>query len=56
VLADVAVVVAVVAVVAAAPFSPSVSPLAPGASLVVYLLALGTSLGVPTASARAYLP
>jgi hypothetical protein len=52
VLADVAVVV----VVAAVPFSPSVSPLAPGASLGVYPLALSSSPSVSAASALAYLP
>jgi hypothetical protein len=46
----------VVVAAAAALFSPGVSPLAPGASPIVYLLALGTSPGVPTASARAYPP
>ena len=38
------------------PFSPGVSPLALGASPVVYLLALGASPGVPAASTRAYPP
>jgi uncharacterized membrane protein HdeD (DUF308 family) len=47
VLADVAVVV---------PFSLGVSHLAPSASPGVYLLALGAFLGIPAASARAYLP
>jgi hypothetical protein len=46
----------VVVAAAAALFSPGVSPLAPGASPVVYLLALGASPGVPTASARVYSP
>ena len=51
------VVVAVVLVaVAVAPFSPSVSPLALGASPGVYPLAHGTTPGVPAASACAYLP
>jgi hypothetical protein len=50
VLADVVVAVVV------APFSPTVSPLAPGAIPVVYPLVLGASPGVPTASARAYPP
>jgi hypothetical protein len=46
----------VLAAIAVATFSPNVSPLAPGASPVVYLLALGASPGVPVASARAYPP
>jgi hypothetical protein len=50
----------VVVVVAAAPFSPGVSPLAPGAFPYVYPLSPGASLGVPTASVHAcppwYLP
>jgi hypothetical protein len=56
VLADVAIVVVVVAAAAAAPFSPGVSPLAPGTSPVIYLLVLGASPSVPAASARAYPP
>jgi hypothetical protein len=52
VLSDV--VVAVVVVVA--PFSPVVSPLAPSAFPGIYPLILGTSPGVPAASARAYPP
>jgi hypothetical protein len=43
-------------VVVVAPFSPGVSPLALGASPVVYLLALGASPSVPAASTRAYPP
>jgi hypothetical protein len=54
VLADVAI------VVAAAPFSPGVSPLAPGAFPDVYPLSPGASLGIPAASVHAcppwYLP
>jgi hypothetical protein len=50
------VVAVVLAVVAVAPFSPSVSPLALGASPGVYPLALGASPGVPAASACAYPP
>jgi hypothetical protein len=46
----------VLAAVAVAPFSPSVSPLALGASPSVYPLALGASLSVPAASARVYPP
>ena len=46
--------VVVAVVVVAAPFSPGVSPLSLGASPIIYPLALGTSLGVPAASARAY--
>jgi hypothetical protein len=46
----------VLAVVAVAPFSPSVSPLALGASPGVYPLALGASPSVPAASTRAYPP
>jgi hypothetical protein len=46
----------VLAAVVVAPFSPGISPLAPGASPGVYPLALGASPGVPTASARAYPP
>jgi hypothetical protein len=46
----------VLADVAVAPFSPGISPLAPGASPGVYPLALGTSPGVPAASSRAYPP
>jgi hypothetical protein len=43
-------------VVAVAPFSPTVSPLAPGAFPGVYPLVPGTSPDVPAASARAYPP
>jgi hypothetical protein len=43
-------------VVVVVPFSPSVSPLALGASPGIYPLALGTSLGVPTTFVRAYPP
>jgi hypothetical protein len=50
------VLVVVDVVVAVVPFSPSVSPLAPGASPGVYPLALSASPGVPAASARAYPP
>ena len=46
----------VLADVAVAPFSPVVSPLAPGAFPSVYPLVLGASPGVPAASARAYPP
>jgi hypothetical protein len=46
----------VLAAVAVAPFSPSVSPLAPGAFPGVYPLVLGASPGVPAASALAYPP
>jgi hypothetical protein len=53
VLSDVAVAVVVVVV---APFSPVVSPLAPSAFPGIYPLVLGTSPGVPAASARAYPP
>jgi hypothetical protein len=56
VVVEAVVLVDVVVVVATAPFSPGVSPLALGASPDVYPLALGASLGVPAASARAYLP
>jgi hypothetical protein len=52
VLADVAVAVAVAAV----PFSPGVSPLAPGAFPAIYPLSPGASLGIPAASVRAYPP
>ena len=53
----VAVVLADVAVaVAAAPFSPVVSPLAPGAFPAIYPLSPGASLGVPAASVCACLP
>jgi hypothetical protein len=52
VLADVAVVV----IGAIAPFSPAVSPLAPGTFPGVYPLVLGASPGVPAASTRAYPP
>jgi hypothetical protein len=52
----VVVVAMVLAVIAVAPFSPSVSPLALGASPGIYPLALGASPGVPAASVRAYLP
>jgi hypothetical protein len=45
-----------VAAVAVAPFSPGVSPLAPGATPGVSPLALGASSGVLAASARAYPP
>jgi hypothetical protein len=50
-----AVVLAAVAV-ATAPFSPGVSPLALGASLDVYPLSPGASLGVPAASVHACSP
>jgi hypothetical protein len=43
-------------VLAVAPFSPGVSPLAPGAFPGVYPLALGASLSVLATSARAYPP
>jgi hypothetical protein len=58
VLADVVVVVVAVAAAAAAvaPFSPGVSPLAPGASPGVYLLVVDAFPGVPSASACAYPP
>ena len=46
----------VVVAVAVAPFSPSVSPLAPGVVPGVSPLALGASPGVPATSARAYSP
>jgi hypothetical protein len=49
-------IVDVAVVVAVAPFSPVVSPLAPGAFPSVYPLVPGASLGVPAASMRAYLP
>jgi hypothetical protein len=52
----VVVVAMVLVVIAVAPFSPSVSPLALGASPGIYSLALGASPGVPAASARAYPP
>jgi hypothetical protein len=45
-----------VVLVAVAPFSPGVSPLAPGAFSNVYPLSPGASLGVPAASVRAYPP
>ena len=46
----------VVVAVAAAPFSPGVSLIALGASPDIYPLSPGASLGVPTASTRAYPP
>jgi hypothetical protein len=46
----------VFAAVAVAPFSPSLYPLALGASPSVYPLTLGASPSVSTASARAYPP
>ena len=45
-----------VAAVSVGPFSPGVSPLAPGATPGVSPLALGASSGVLAASARAYPP
>ena len=58
-VADVAAVVVVAFVVAAAvvvPSFPGVSPLAPGATPVVYLLFPDASLGVLAASGHAYQP
>jgi hypothetical protein len=54
VVVEEAVVLAVV--VAVVPFSPGVSPLAPGAIPDVSLLVLGASPSVPAASEHAYLP
>jgi hypothetical protein len=49
-------VVLAVVVAAIMPFSPSVSPLALGASPGIYPLTLGAYLGVLAISARAYPP
>jgi hypothetical protein len=49
-------VVDVAVVVVVAPFSPIVSPLAPGAFPSVYPLVLGASPHVPAACAHAYPP
>jgi hypothetical protein len=48
--------VVVLLAVAVAPFSPGITPLAPGATPDISLLALGASPNVPAASARAYPP
>jgi hypothetical protein len=53
---EVEVVVLAAVVVAVAPFSPAVSPLAPGAFPGVYPLILGASPGIPATSAHAYPP
>jgi hypothetical protein len=49
-------VLADVVVIVVAPFSPGVSPLALGTFPSVYPLSPSASSGIPTASARAYLP
>jgi hypothetical protein len=46
----------VLVAIAVAPFSPGVSPLAPGTFSDVYPLSPSASLGVPAASVRAYPP
>ena len=55
-VAAVAVVAFAVAAAVVAPSFPGVSPLAPGATPVVYLLFPDASLGVLAASGHAYQP